>query len=123
MDFHPSSQYKNIETFERRRLIEEDYLGFKLDWAEYKETQAALKKLFLTKPEQYLIGWEEKLDERQNFITSIAYSEDTFELLDKMMGVTEKLWKQYQVALKDVETEDSTLQGKSQESAGEAGII
>ncbi len=39
------------------------------------------------------------------------------------MGVTEKLWKQYQVALKDVQEEESTTQGKAQESAGEQGLV
>lgn len=123
LDFHPKSMYKNIEVTERRQYIDVDYLGFHLDWEKHISDSNILKKFFLTKAEQYLVGWEEKLDERQQFITSIPYSAETFELLDKMMGVTEKLWKQYQVALKDVQEEESTTQGKAQESAGEQGLV
>jgi len=82
-----------------------------------------LKKFFLTKPEQYLVAWEQKLDERQEFIASKPYDHSTYEMLDKMMSNTDKMWKQYMTCLKDVQEEESLLEGGSQESLNEQGVI
>lgn len=115
--------YRNVDPSERRLMIDMDYLGFTLKWKEHLADQDLLQKFFLTKAEKYLIGWEEKMDERQNFIASIPYSSETFEVLDKMMASTDKMWKQYLACLKDVEDEDSTAMGNSQESTAELGLI
>ena len=123
MDFHPKSMYKNIEEVGRRNMIDVDYLGFHLEWSNYAKEQELLEKFFLTKAEKYLIGWEQKMDERQHFIASIPYSSDTYELLDKMMSATDKMWKQYLACLKDVEDEETTAIGNSQESPAELGLI
>lgn len=44
-------------------------------------------------------------------------------MLDKMMSNTDKMWKQYMVCLKDVEDEEATTLGGSQESLSEQGVI
>lgn len=56
LDFHPKSMYKNIEIVERRQYIDVDYLGFHLDWEKHISDSNILKKFFLTKAEQYLVG-------------------------------------------------------------------
>jgi len=104
-------------------MLDNDYLGFELDWESFAPQQEILKKFFLSKAQAYLIAWEQKLDERQNLIASIPYSMSTYEDLDKLMATTEKLWKQYQTCLKDVEDEESATLGGIQESMTELNII
>ena len=123
MDFHPKSLYKNLDSGVRRAILSDEYLGFELDWEKHSSDIELLKKFILTKPEQYLVAWEQKLDERQQFIASKPYDSSTYEMLDKMMANTDKMWKQYMVCLKDVEDEEATTLGGAQESLSEQGII
>lgn len=123
MDFHPKSLYKNLDQSARRSILSNEYLSFQLDWKKHEVDIDTLKKFFLTKPEQYLVAWEQKLDERQQFIASKPYDSSTYEMLDKMMSNTDKMWKQYMVCLKDVEDEEATTLGGSQESLSEQGVI
>ena len=64
-----------------------------------------------------------KLEERANFIASLSYTADTFELLDKMMSASSKMWEQYLKCLKDVEAEQGITMGGAQESLSEKGLI
>jgi hypothetical protein len=123
LDFHPKSIYNNLPLLKRRETIELEYLDFKLDWDHFKEHSETLKNFCLSKAEQYLYAWEAKLDERQELIASIPYSLNTYEDLDKMMSLTEKMWKQYQNCLKDVAEEDSKLEGTAVESISEQELI
>lgn len=123
LSFHPRSLWHNLPTKEKTQAIEKDYLKFSLDWEKHAKDIEYLKKLFLSKAMQYLIAWETKLDDRQNFIASLPYDGNNYEMLDKMMSSTDKMWKQYMVCIKDVEDEEATAQGKSQESLSESKLI
>ena len=52
---------------------------------------------------------KKKQDEKaeEEFIGNIEYNANTYELLDKMMASTQKLWQQYFQCLKDVNEEAS----------------
>ena len=127
---HPKSIYKNLDESTRKRIILREYLDVDETssqiWDDLSLEIELFKDLILTKKEKFLIEWERKLDERQNFISSLPYNANTYELLDKMMGVTDKMWKQYLSCLKDVEEESSkmsNIEGGAIESPSEQHLI
>lgn len=78
----------------------------------------------LTKPKRLLAGWERKLEERDAFMHSLPYNEDTYEMLDKMMANTAKMWDQYLTILKKTESEvETTTQGDMELSLSQKGLI
>ena len=124
LDAHPKSIYRNVSTQERRGLIEKEYLNESIKWKELESYIETFNKLVLTQKERFLVEWEKKLEERQQFIAAIPYNEETYEILDKMMASTEKMWKQYLICLKDVSDEaKEQTQGNFVESASESGQI
>lgn len=56
-------------------------------------------------------------------MASIPYNADTFELLDKMMAASSRMWDQYMKCLKDVQVEEGKTQGDSEESLQEKNLI
>lgn len=124
--YHPQSKFRNVSFPERKKIIEEDYLLKELDIEDEKIAKAieVFNKHCLTKKQQFLNNWERKLEEREEFIGNIEYNANTYELLDKMMASTQKLWQQYFQCLKDVNEEASTyVTGNSIESLSESGEI
>lgn len=86
----------------------------------YKKLIALTK----TKVQTLFEQWARKLEEREQYIDSHTYSEDTYEMLDKMMVASEKIWKQFFTIKKMVsdESDDSTF-GDQEESLSEQGLI
>lgn len=72
-----------------------------------------------------LVRQEKKLEERSDFIDSIPYNESTYEMLDKMMKETKKMWDEYYRVVKDLseDSDDGTSMGGTQESASERHLI
>ena len=121
--YHPESKYANLDEESRVKEILED-LELTITWADYTDLHDHFKRLCLSKAQRFLISWESKLEERNQFIDSLPYSADTYEILDKMMASTDKMWKQYMTCLKDVENEKATQsKGGAQESLLEKGIL
>ena len=120
----PSSKFTNTEESYRKQLIEEDYLQFKPDWDSLIPYIELYKKLCLSKPKRFLAEWEKKLEQRSQFIASLPYNEENYEVLDKMMSNTEKMWKQYMNCLKSVEEEEAEHTfGGAKESLTEQNVI
>lgn len=124
---HPQSKFRNASYPDRKKLIEQDYLKplsleVDLDDPELLPVVEKFSKYALTKKQQFLNNWERKLEEREEFIGKIEYNANTYELLDKMMSQTQKLWQQYFQCLKDVNEEASTyITGGAMESLLESG--
>lgn len=119
----PNSKFSNTSNEYRRELIETDYFS-EINWDSVEDFISLYKKLALTKAQRFLVEWEDKLEERSKFIASKDYNEETYEMLDKMMKDTDKMWAQYMKCLKDVEQEQTVETfGKAAESATEKGDI
>lgn len=119
----PRSRYRNASVQEKKQALQSDY-SLEINWDLYKEEIELLEQMMLTKPQKYLVNWEKKLEERDLFMSQIPYDSETFEMLDKMMAATDKLWKQYRTALKDVEDADElTSKGGEQLSLEDQNII
>ena len=121
---HPSSKYYTLDFQSRKDLIEKDYLKSPLDWESFKTTVDKIVKFLLSKPKQLLHGWELKLEERDAFMHSRPYDEDNYEMLDKMLAATSKMWDSYFSVQKKVTSEgESTTHGDTELSLSEKGII
>lgn len=121
---HPGSAFSQLEFKDKVEIFRADYdKDFDPTLANYAAAIDLLTKLILSKKQKFLIDWEMKLEERANFIASLSYTADTFELLDKMMSASSKMWEQYLKCLKDVEAEQGITMGGAQESLSEKGLI
>ncbi len=125
LDIHPQSYFAELSPSLRRELIEKDYLQIdKFDWSKYSNAIDKLKKFVLTRPKRLLKNWEDKLEERDLFIYNTPYNEDNFDILEKAMKETYKMWDNYEKVLKAFtkEQEEGAL-GGVQESLSEKGIL
>ena len=113
LDIHPESVYAAMDPTERLELIQKDYMeDIEFDRTIYKDDIELFKKLCMTKKERYLHEWEKKLDERDNFISSLTYDEENAEFLDKLMGNTKRLQEQYDKAVEEYYKEKTQTSGK-----------
>lgn len=122
----PNSKFARLPQELKEEEVINNYL--KIDnfkFSDYEEYIIAYKELLLTKTQRLYIEWENKLEERNKFIAEYKYDIDTFEMLDKMMASTSKMWEQY-FKIKDqmIEEENkSQLKGGRKESKSERGEI
>lgn len=122
--FHPKSEFYALPLKDKVTLVERDFLKAPLDLEKLKDTVEKFKKFILTKAQRSLLNWEEKLEERDLFMASKSYDDDTYEMLDKMMMQTSKMWDQYSSILKAFSQEsESQVRGDVEESLVEKGLI
>lgn len=122
----PSSEFRNLPPKTRQNELEKNFV--KREVHSMSEVQDAINSydehmMSLTK--RNLKKWEDKLTERQAFIDETEYNENTFEMLDKMMAQTDKMWKMFMTLKKELEKEsdDQTTYGGVELSASETGMI
>jgi hypothetical protein len=124
---HPSSPYHNISEDEAKLIIKADILDdptFDFDRLDMIELRDKFEKFYLTKSKKLLKNWERKLEERDKFISDLAYNQETYELLDKMMGATSRMWDQYLKIQKMVDSDsEESVYGDSELSLNERGLI
>ena len=95
---HPESKFYDEAPSTRKSLIYKDYLESDptFSWEAYEALLSFIEEKCLSKAQRALMRWEKALHERDDFFASIPYSETTYELKDKMLANTTKLWDQYQ---------------------------
>lgn len=125
---HPKSKFRILSKEESGKVIAEDFLKdpkFKWNTPAMLRLVEEFKKYCITKAQRFLVAWEDKLEERQNFLETVQFTIDDAEDIDKMLSRTDKLWTQYRQCLKDVEDEDAKgqVRGGAAESASEQGLI
>lgn len=121
---HPESEFYDLDLSSKQSIVASDYLGdTAFDFTLYAETVQKILTSSLSKPKRSMYNWELKLEERDAFIASVPYNSDTFEMLDKMMSQTDKLWAQYFSIKKQMEKDEGTALGGSEESLSDKGII
>lgn len=95
---HPESKFFDESPTTRKSLIFKDYLKSDptFSWDTYEPILKKIEEKCLSKAQRALMRWEKALHERDDFFASIPYSESTYELKDKMLSNTPKLWDQYE---------------------------
>jgi hypothetical protein len=122
---HPESKLFNESPSVRRKLILTDYLQDpNFDFDTLKPIIDKIKTFVLSKTQRLLVNWEKKLYERDELIDSIPYNQDTYDILDKMLDKTPKMWQQYYAILEMLEKDSAAkTEGDVEESLTEKGEI
>ncbi len=125
LDAHPKSYFADLDPINRRNLISQDYLNNdSFDWMSYADTSTKMGKALLTKPERLLKNWEDKLEERDAFISATPYNAENLDMLEKAMKETWKMWENYEKVLESFrKQEDESAMGGAQESLSERGLL
>lgn len=121
--YHPSSEYYEMPLKARTSLILRDFLTEDYDLSLHEESIKKIQELSLTKTQLAMFNWESKLEERDSFISSQPYDANSFEMLDKMMSQSSKLWDQYFSLRKQLEKDEGKTRGDVEENLSERGII
>jgi hypothetical protein len=114
---HRSSVYYDLVKEEKERLLEEMFLtqGYFFANEEYVETLSFKFNKFTqdTPANRQLKALEDVLEKRTKFIEGLEYSTVTWEMIDKMLGASPKIFADYQRVKKmlDDEKADSSVYG------------
>lgn len=123
---HPNSKFFDISTDERKRIIHHDYLDDdpSFDWVYYQPLIEFIQQKILSKAERSLMIWEKELHDLETFLSSLSYSEDTFEAKIKIISSLPKLWDSFE-SIQDRLTKEklSKTHGDIEESLTEKGEI
>ena len=121
----PRSRKARLSDEERREEIIAYYLTPKHKWEDLEELISAYPEACLSKIQRLFRGWIDKMTERDGFIMSTDYDENTFEMLDKMMGASKRMWEQLndiKSAMIDEELKNAVFGGR-RESKSELGEL
>ncbi len=112
------SKFASLPEDDKKELIANDYLKEpKFDWKQLDEAINTYQELVLTPAKRALIGWNNKMMERDKFLRETKYEIETCDSLDKMLSNTKKLYDDYQRVIKDLEEEKTKQQNKGNRRA------
>lgn len=120
---HPDSKLFNESPSERKKLVLEYINDNKFTFEKYEDLLELIERKVLTKAQKSLMVWERALHKRDEYIDSIEYTEDSWDMLDKMLANSAKLWAQYQTIVDWLSKESSKTLGDQEESLTEKGLI
>lgn len=126
---HPKSPFYNLLYSEREEEILKDLtLPSNFKFSNYEDIATQFTRTTLTYAEKALTHWRKELEERTNYLSSIAYSPDTpmdlIEFKERLIKNTSSIWDQYRKAEKELkeETEIKSV-GDSQPSLQDQNLI
>ena len=127
LDPSDENRFKNIPEPDRKALIAKDYLKDpKFKWDKYNYLIEFCKNNFIiTQAERSLYEHEKQLHERDLFIAGTEYDLETYEMKDKMLIGTEKLYQTLN-RIKEMVKQDevkSKDKGGSKPTASDIGSI
>ena len=115
---HPNSDFFQLSEPDRIRFIKEDYLkDLDFDFQEYRDLIEIFKKHCITREQRFLVNLAQKVDERDNFIASIPYTEQHIDLLEKLLKNSKDIMIQYNSIKSLVQEQEQTTFGSIVESA------
>lgn len=120
--------FRNISTEDKKIIIVEDFLNEDVEgfnWDTYKQLIQKYEELNMSKLERSLYIYEQKLEERDNFIKDTTYDIENASSLDKIISSTKGIFDLISKLRDEIVKEKSTgeTKGSMVESAGELGII
>lgn len=121
-----SSSFRTYPEEHRRKELSDNFI--KEDIHDLPEIQKAIRDYetnMMSLAKRNFKKWEDKLTERQKFIEDTEYTEETFEMLDKLMSQTSKMWDMFLKLKSEFDKEDDEEQtyGGVELSASEKGMI
>ena len=121
----PRSKKHRLDDEEKKEEIIEYFLTPKHKWSDLDIIIDAWPNVCLTKVQRLFRGWVDKLTERDEFIRTTPYNQSSYEMLDKMMAQTKRMWDHLgEVRDNMIEEENkSDVFGGRQETLAEQGIL
>lgn len=119
--YHPESTFKNLQMKDREKLVKKKFNIKKLPEKIIKE----FEKLTISPAKRQMIEWRRVLDEKTEFMSSLKYDKENWEMIEKMLQSNTSLFKEYQRIsdLLEREGEEGVVKGEGMESASEKGLI
>lgn len=120
------SKFSNLNLKDRRDIIAKDWIGdAKFDWKTIDSLVKAYEKHSLTAAKRQVNEMRNKLDEKSDFLRTVKYSEDTYEMIEKMLASNAKLYNELArlEASLDSDEEEGIVKGGTVESLSEKGEI
>jgi hypothetical protein len=111
LDKSKHNNFRNLPEDEKKEQLAKYFLkqpNFEWDEKEIKDLTDQYFKLCLSQAEKSLIEWERKLKERDEFIASCPYNAETYEMLDKLLSNTYKMYQMYQTVKSQLDLEQDT---------------
>lgn len=122
---HPRSKFAELDIPTRELLIKKDYLeDLSFDFDAYKSTIQKIVDYLPSTADRFLVTWNKKLNEINEFLNSKKYDETTAEILTKIMKDFHPMMKQYKEIVKEFQKEqEMQTHGGIEESLAEKGLI
>lgn len=117
LDKSKANNFRNLPEEERKLQLTKYFLKDEtFDWDNeiVKPLINTYHSMVLTQAERSLISWEKKLKERDEFIDKTTYDSTSYDMLDKMMSATYKMYQQYDAIRAQLELEQDTDDNKKQ---------
>ena len=124
LNCHPKSKFFELDTTTRQNLIKKDYLNDdKFNFEDYSDVTNKILSNLPNTASRFLFTWNTKLNEINDFLASVQYNENTYEMISKIMKDLHPMMKQYKEIYKEFQTQESTTLGNVEESLSEKGLI
>ena len=124
LNCHPKSKFFELDTTTRQNLIKKDYLNDdKFNFDDYSDVTNKILSNLPNTASRFLFTWNTKLNEINDFLASVQYNENTYEMISKIMKDLHPMMKQYKEIYKEFQTQESTTLGNVEESLSEKGLI
>lgn len=120
---HPDSTLFNETPATRKQLVLEYLKDPTFSFEGYEDLLEEISSKCLTKAQRSLMIWDKMLTDREDLMRKLTYDLNNFEVVDKLVLGTAKLWDQYALIRKALMKEDSKTFGDQEESATEKGLI
>jgi len=119
------SMFKNLPLKEREEMVRGSYnKGFEL--SRYMGLYDEYERMTKTSWERQIGIWEDKLDEKTDYIKSLDYRKDS-DKIEKLLLTNGKLWEEYNKIREEIEKDRQKgagdVRGKSRKSAAESNLI
>jgi hypothetical protein len=104
--YHPLSKFADESLETRIELVSKDF--HPIDPSLYPTEIEKIISHSTTQPQRLLRSWKDKLDERDKLVSSLPYTLENYETLDKLLITYPKLWDGYELVLKKFSEDSST---------------
>ena len=124
LNCHPKSKFFELDTATRQNLIKKDYLNDnEFNFEDYSDVTNKILSNLPNTASRFLFTWNTKLNEINDFLASVQYNENTYEMISKIMKDLHPMMKQYKEIYKEFQNQESTTLGNVEESLSEKGLI
>jgi hypothetical protein len=125
---HPDSDFFNTPREEAMKYISKDIMNespTSEGWDFVFQVASKFKEGLLTPAGRAILDWKIKFEERAQFLESVPYDENTFEMLDKMLSNTKKMFDMLRQAQADYSKEkaEEHTEGGAVESLSDKGDL